>query len=74
MADEGDEIALAAGFDTQNAEAVLGIVERDAVDQPGQDLGRRAHSWCFGHQAMMGGYAPGGYRNEATGGATSRSG
>jgi hypothetical protein len=35
MANEGDEIALAAGFDTQNAEAVLGVMERDAVDQPG---------------------------------------
>jgi hypothetical protein len=27
MANEGDEIALAASFDTQNAEAVLGVVE-----------------------------------------------
>ena len=35
VADEGDEVALAAGFDTQNAEAVLGVVERDPVDQAG---------------------------------------
>jgi hypothetical protein len=34
------EIALAAGFDSQNAEAVLGIMQRDAVDQTGQNLGR----------------------------------
>jgi len=32
---KGGEIALAAGFDTQDAEAVLGVVERDAVDQAG---------------------------------------
>src|SRR5271166_2686842 len=31
-ANDGDEIALPAGFDTQNAEAVLGVMERDAVD------------------------------------------
>jgi hypothetical protein len=43
MADEGNEIALTAGFDPQNAEAVLGIVERDAVDQSCQDLRRARH-------------------------------
>jgi hypothetical protein len=32
MADEGDEIALATGFDPQHAEAVIRVVERDAVD------------------------------------------
>jgi hypothetical protein len=42
MSDEGDEIALAAGFNAQNAEAVLGIVERDPVDQPSQNVG-----WAF---------------------------
>ena len=41
VAEDGDQIALAAGFDPQHAEAVLGVVERDALDQPGQDLGRR---------------------------------
>jgi hypothetical protein len=35
MADEGDEIALAAGFDAQHAKTVVGIVEGDAVDQAG---------------------------------------
>jgi len=44
MTDEGDEIALASSFDTQNTEAVLGVVERDPIDQPSQDLGRGA---CF---------------------------
>jgi hypothetical protein len=54
MADEGNEIALTAGFDPQNAEAVLGIVERDAVDQARQDL-RRARRRCPRHPAMMDG-------------------
>ena len=53
MADEGDEIALAAGFDTQNAEAVLGVVESDAVDQPCQELGRAAYSCCVRHDCIM---------------------
>ena len=42
MPDEGDEIALAAGFDPQHAEAVVGVVKGDAVDQAGQNL-RRAY-------------------------------
>jgi hypothetical protein len=32
MTDDGDEIALASGLDARHAEAVLGIVECDAVD------------------------------------------
>jgi hypothetical protein len=50
MANEGDEIALAAGFDTQNAEAVLGVVERDPVYEPSQQLGRGwgACPWASG--------------------------
>jgi hypothetical protein len=67
MADYGDEIALAAGFDTQNAEAVLGVVERDPVDQPSQDFGRRACSWCFRHQVMMENKVLGRYLDRATG-------
>jgi hypothetical protein len=66
MTDEGDEIALPAGFDTQNAEAILGVVERDPVDQPSQDLGRGPCSWCFGHPGMMGISALGRYRAEAS--------
>jgi len=42
MPDEGDEIALASRFDAQHAEAVVGVVEGDAVDQAGQNL-RRAY-------------------------------
>ena len=53
MTDEGDEIALAAGFDTQNAEAVLGVVERDAVDQPRQELGRSARPGWLYHRDKM---------------------
>jgi len=38
MADDGHQIALAAGFDPQNAEAVLLVVVGDALDESGQDL------------------------------------
>jgi len=41
MADYGDEIALAAGFDPQHAKAVLGVVERDP-DRPAQPRLRSA--------------------------------
>jgi hypothetical protein len=61
-----DEIGLAAGFDTQNAEAVLGVVECDAVDQPSQDFGRCACSWGFRHQVMMENTVLGRYRDQAT--------
>jgi hypothetical protein len=67
MADQGDEIALASRFDTQNAEAVLGVVERDPVDQPSQDFGRCACPWCCRHQVMMENKALGRYRDQATG-------
>jgi hypothetical protein len=39
--DHRHEIALPAGFDPQHAEAVLGIVQRDALNQLGEGLG-----WC----------------------------
>src|SRR5215472_1946557 len=52
MADESDEIALASRFDPQHAEAVLGIVERDTVDEARQDL-RRAHPRRQHHARMM---------------------
>src|SRR5215471_19049442 len=48
MPDEGDEIALATGFDPQHAKAVVGVMERDAVDQARQDL-RRAHRRYLRH-------------------------
>lgn len=38
MADHGHEIPLAAHLDPQDAEAVLGIVEGDALDQARQVL------------------------------------
>src|SRR5262249_20416334 len=53
MAEDGDDIPLTAGFDPQDAEAVLVVVERDALDEAGQDLGRSAHPWCFPHRPMM---------------------
>jgi hypothetical protein len=51
-ASDGDQVALAAGFDTQDAKPAIGVVERDAVDQAGQYLvwgGLR----CSRHQIMM---------------------
>ena len=33
MPDDGDEIAPASCFDSEHAEAIVGVVERDAVDQ-----------------------------------------
>jgi hypothetical protein len=53
VADDGDEITLTTGFDTQNAEAVLGVVERDAVDQSCEDLGWRARLGWLHHPRMM---------------------
>ena len=38
MADHGHQIAMPARLDPQNAEAVLGIVVGDALDQAGQDF------------------------------------
>ena len=35
-----DEIALTSCFDSQHAEAVLGVMEGDAVDQSREDLRR----------------------------------
>src|SRR6516225_1365113 len=52
MAKDGDQVALAAGFDAQHAEAVLGVVERYPVDESGQDLGWRARPGCLRHQGI----------------------
>ena len=41
VADDGDQVAVSARLDPENAEAVLGVVEGDALDQTGEDfLGR----------------------------------
>src|ERR1700730_18224042 len=53
MAEHGEQVALAAGFDAQHAESVLIVVERDSFDEPGQDLGWRARPGCLRHQGMM---------------------
>jgi hypothetical protein len=40
VAEDGDQVALAAGFDPQHAEAVLVVVEGDALNEPGPaDIG-----------------------------------
>src|SRR5918995_1160861 len=41
LADEGDEVALAARLDLQDGKAILGIVEGDALDRARQRLFRR---------------------------------
>ena len=38
---------------SQNAKAILRVVEGHAVDEPGQDLGWRARPGCLRHQGMM---------------------
>jgi len=38
VADNGDQVAVAARLDAENAEAVLGVVERDTLDDAGQNL------------------------------------
>jgi len=53
MPDDGDQIALSAGFDTQHAEAVLGIVKGDAIDQTGQDLGWSGRFGRLHHHCKM---------------------
>ena len=41
MADDGHQIAVAARFRPENAKAVLGVVEGDALDEAGEHfLGR----------------------------------
>ena len=57
MADEGDEIALAAGFDAQHAKAVVGVVERDAVDKACQNF-RGAHRRYLRHYPKIIGRSP----------------
>jgi hypothetical protein len=46
MANEEDEIALAAGFNPQHAEAVFGVVEADAVNQARRDLRQAIADIC----------------------------
>ena len=40
MTDDRDRVALPARLDPQHAETVFVVVEGDAVDETGQDLGR----------------------------------
>ena len=54
MAHRGDEIAVAAGLDTKHAEAGLGIVEGDPLDEAGQHL---AAGCCASSASLAGGGA-----------------
>src|SRR5712671_1781544 len=65
VAEDGDQVALPAGFDTQDAEAVLVVVEGDALDQTGQSLGRSARPGWLRHQGMMEIKVLGRYRDQA---------
>ena len=53
MGDNSDEIALAPRFNPQHAKPVLGIVECDAINQPGQEIGRRGWFGRLNHSSMM---------------------
>jgi len=53
MAENRDQVALASGLDPQHAEAVLGIVKGDAIDESGQRLGWRARFRRLHHPCKM---------------------
>jgi hypothetical protein len=53
VAEDGDQVALTAGFDAQHAEAVLFVVEGDALDEAGQNLDWRARARDLLHHGMM---------------------
>jgi hypothetical protein len=38
MADDGHQVAMSTGLRPENAEAVLGVVEGDALDEAGKNL------------------------------------
>jgi hypothetical protein len=44
MPDHGDQLAVAACLRPQDAKAVVGVVERDALDEAGENLAVR----CLG--------------------------
>jgi hypothetical protein len=47
------QVALTAGLHPQHAEPILLIVERDALDQAGQNFGRRVRLRSLRHRRMM---------------------
>jgi hypothetical protein len=53
VAENRDQVTLAARFDTQNTEAVLGVVKSHPVDQTGQNLGWRARPEWLRHPCKM---------------------
>ena len=52
MADDGDEIALAARLDPQNAETILVIMERHSLDEAGEEF--RGRIGVCGYQSFAG--------------------
>jgi hypothetical protein len=65
MAENRDQIALSAGFDTEDAEAVLRVVEGNALDQTGQNLGWRARPGWLHHRCRMNAEIHASYRDRA---------
>jgi hypothetical protein len=53
VAENRDQVALPASFDPQDAEAVLVVVEGDALDKTGQNLGWRARPEWLHHRRRM---------------------
>jgi hypothetical protein len=53
VAEDRDQVALPARFDTENAEVVFRVMECDALDQTGQNLGWRARPEWLHHPGMM---------------------
>src|SRR5271166_2434938 len=53
VAENRDQVALPTSFDPQHAEAVIGVVEGDALDETGQNLGWRARVRFSRHLGMM---------------------
>jgi hypothetical protein len=52
MADHGDQFAMAARLRSQDAEAVIGVVEGHSLDQPGEHSAiRECH--CQGFRSFL---------------------
>ena len=64
VTEDGDQVALPAGFDAEHTEAVIVVVEGYALDEAGQDL-RRTHRRCARHPGMIEIKILGRYRGQA---------
>ena len=53
VSENRDQVAVASGFDPQHSEAILGVVNGDAIAGAGQDLGRHARFGRLRHHCKM---------------------